>query len=113
MEDRTLLSLSAPFAAALPVTADIAPSPPQNTTRQTLADLPAEAQNAVSAAMGKDSPAYAAAAEAGGLKLSNPAQRFSATLSENGLSFAAGADSWRLALDKEPRTTTLARSADG
>ena len=85
LEQRTLLSVVADSIAAA-------------SQQQTLSGLPAAAQQAVSAAIGRDEPAYHAASVAAGVTLANPANGFTARVQTGALQVAAGADTWDLAL---------------
>jgi len=65
---------------------------------QTLADLPAAAQQSISSAIGHDQSAYYATTTAAGVTLANPANAFSATVQAGALQVSAGADSWNMTL---------------
>jgi len=66
--------------------------------RQTLADLPGAAQQAISSAIGQDQSAYHAATAASGVTLANPANGFTAQLQSGALRVSAGSDTWDMSL---------------
>ena len=66
--------------------------------RQTLADLPVAAQQAVSAAIGQDQPAYHAASAAAGVTMNNPANSFTGQVKSGALQVSAGSETWGMAL---------------
>ena len=65
---------------------------------QTLADLPAATQHAVSSALGQDQSAYHAAVGAAGVTLANPANRLTAQVQSGALNVSTGADTWDMSL---------------
>jgi hypothetical protein len=73
-----------------PVASSRARSAPA-TARLGLASLPAAAQGPVSAALGRDDPAYRVRARAGALRAANPAQHLRATFARDGVLVADGA----------------------
>ena len=87
LEDRRLL------AAELGLDEPAAGAPPKS-----LAELPAAAQYAVSAAIGRDQDAYHASVDAAGWTLANSAQGFTAQLQSGGLLISSGADRWQMSL---------------
>ncbi|WP_076350093.1 beta strand repeat-containing protein [Paludisphaera borealis] len=86
---------SAGAAAAVP--ALISSASNSTTTAPTPSpSVPVGAQYAVSESLGKDDPAYAAAASGDGYAVSNATNQYSAFLDASGLHVATGSDAWSL-----------------
>ncbi|MDR3623506.1 MAG: hypothetical protein P4L85_29505, partial [Paludisphaera borealis] len=86
---------SAGAAAAVP--ALISNASNSTTTAPTPSpSVPVGAQYAVSESLGKDDPAYAAAASGDGYAVSNATNQYSAFLDASGLHVATGSDAWSL-----------------
>jgi len=85
LEARTLLSVALTQATSA-------------AQRQTLADLPVAAQQAISSAIGQDQSAYHAASAAAGVTLANPANGFTAQVQSGALHVSAGSDTWDMSL---------------
>ena len=66
---------------------------------QTLADLPAAAQHAISSAIGQDQSAYQAVSAATGATLVNAANAFTARVQSGALLVSAGSDIWDMSLE--------------
>ena len=109
---RPMFRLSAPMMRALALTLLLAlalsvlaapgalrPTPAAPTpAAATLADLPLDAQAAISATLGRDDAAYHATAQAGGVQLANPAHGLHASFDAAGLTLSAGSSSGTMAL---------------
>ena len=65
---------------------------------QTVANLPAAAQQSISSAIGQDQFAYHALSGAVGVTLANPANSFTAQLQSGALQVSTGLDTWDMAL---------------
>jgi autotransporter-associated beta strand protein len=66
--------------------------------QQTLADLPAAAEQAISRAIGQDQSAYHVASAPAGATLANPANGFTAQVQSGVLNVSAGSDTWDMSL---------------
>ncbi|MGA2253352.1 MAG: autotransporter-associated beta strand repeat-containing protein, partial [Thermoguttaceae bacterium] len=85
LEARTLLSVSLAQAGSA-------------AQQQTLANLSATAQHAISSAIGQDQSAYHAASTAAGVTMANPANDFTAQLQSGALQVSAGSNTWDMSL---------------
>src|ERR1700674_2089719 len=65
---------------------------------QILSDLPAVAQQSISASIGRDQPAYHATAAGSGVALFNPANAFTAQVRAGTLAISAGSSTWGMSL---------------
>ena len=99
LEPRTMLS-AGPSSILNAAVADAAHGVPAThaTQGQTLADLPAAAQSAISAAIGQDQSAYHASIDAAGVTLANAVNSFTAQFQSGTLHVSAGPDTWDMSL---------------
>ena len=103
LETRTLLSQTLPWPGGVPAVTsgtatDSGNSDNSSHSSHSVTDLPVAAQYVISAAIGKDSPDYYAAASGTGWTLANPTNHFSIDVQPDVLNLSAGADHWEMAL---------------
>ena len=93
LEARTLLSVALAQAAA-----GAGVQTGSAAQHQTLADLPAAAQQAISSTLGHEQSVYHAASGAAGVAMANPANAFNAKVSSGALQVSTGSDTWSMSL---------------
>ncbi|HET9222131.1 MAG TPA: hypothetical protein VFO07_06490 [Roseiflexaceae bacterium] len=88
------------LALHLPATHNPAPiaAPQVPPLYRSIADLPQPLQFAISRDLGRDDPAYHLTANAARIHAANPAQKFAATVDDEGLHLTAGDQTWALRL---------------